>query len=207
MLRRAIEVGGNGRDEGPIHSVPARTAVHSEPRRLARPHGARSVARLGPDRARLAPIAASLIKHDPAIRPNIERVKRAWPTRLGMAEFLGDAGMAAISDHRLLTTLLDVDADPRRRPGAVSHRPAFCPARESRRPIRPFRSTDRILALRAARWHGSASSTSTWFAHADGGARSGLPAAQVGSERHHIGYPRFTRSGSRWRRPIFRCTR
>jgi SAM-dependent methyltransferase len=54
----------------------------------------------------VAPIAASLIKHDPAIRPYVERARRAWPSRLGMAELLGDAGLAAISEHRLLNCLL-----------------------------------------------------------------------------------------------------
>src|SRR5262245_43507919 len=55
----------------------------------------------------LGPIAAGFVKRDPAIRDCIARTTQAWPQRLPAQELLGPAGFAAISDCRLLISLIE----------------------------------------------------------------------------------------------------
>ena len=55
----------------------------------------------------LGPIAAGFVKRDAAIRDWIARTTQAWPQRLPAQELLGPAGFAAISDCRLLISLIE----------------------------------------------------------------------------------------------------
>jgi tetratricopeptide (TPR) repeat protein/SAM-dependent methyltransferase len=55
----------------------------------------------------VGPIAASLVKSDPAVRECIARASHAWPRRLPARELLGASGFGAISDCRLLACLME----------------------------------------------------------------------------------------------------
>jgi SAM-dependent methyltransferase/tetratricopeptide (TPR) repeat protein len=105
VLRRAIDVGG--RAETKVLFVQFLRSQRSIPnlddlRKLM----VQAMTQPWTRPSEIAPIAASLIKHDPALRPYIVRVLRAWPTRLPAAELLGDSGVAVMSGHQLLSSLL-----------------------------------------------------------------------------------------------------
>jgi 2-polyprenyl-3-methyl-5-hydroxy-6-metoxy-1,4-benzoquinol methylase/Tfp pilus assembly protein PilF len=51
-------------------------------------------------------VAAPLVRNDAGLRPVIGRAVSAWPRRLAGPDLWGDAGLAAICEHRLLGALL-----------------------------------------------------------------------------------------------------
>jgi SAM-dependent methyltransferase len=106
VLRRAIDIGGTAetkrlfiqflRAHGSIPDLDdlRDLMLHALSEPWARP-------------SEVGPIAASLSKNHRAIRPYIERVKGAWPTRLRVAQLLGPSGLSEISGQRLLACLLE----------------------------------------------------------------------------------------------------
>ena len=107
----------------------------------------------------IAGIATSLIGRDAAIRPHVERAVSAWPKRLPEQELFGPAGLAELSQNRLLRSLLEC--------APVSHidLERFLTATR-------FALLDRALgdnvewtrtsSASVARWRGNVSSTSTF---------------------------------------------
>lgn len=54
----------------------------------------------------LSHAAARLVRRDPAIGPMIMRADKAWPTRLGLDQLLGETGFAPLAGDALVTALL-----------------------------------------------------------------------------------------------------